>query len=346
MTKCIECGQEIKKESQYCPFCACEQTVKTTKLKNGDMDKIIKKYKDVINAKQERDFISLGPLSVNLSVGNIKGIPSGRIVQIVGRESSGKTTLALDIVAQYQKQFSDRFVVWVDYERSWDENYAKACGVDIDRVYRLTPDDAEEGYSIVLESIKSGGIKLVVVDSIPTSIPSAETTKSLTDNAKMAGSASIITRFCQHVVPILDNYNATLIAINQYRKNFSTLSPIEEVPFGGMALQYATSVMIALARTKTEADKQRVQSIIKKNKTAKPQARAEFSIEYGQGINHAACAIEMAKELGIVELRGSWYVYRETRAQGLNGAIGAFDMDNLIADVVAMINERGLDYVE
>ena len=354
MVKCIWCDADIPSDSKFCPVCSKEQTLKTVKLKstkaepsnNTAMDKILKKYKDVINSSKERHYVSMGPLSVNLSVGNIRGVQSGRMIQIVGRESSGKTTLALDIVAQYQKQFPDRYVMWVDYERSWDEHYAKMCGVDVSRVYRLTPDDAEEGYSIVLESIKEGGVRLVVVDSVPTSIPSAETSKTLKDNAKMAGSASIITRFCQHAIPIIDNYDATIIMINQYRKNFSTLSPIEEVPFGGMALMYATSLLIALTRVGRGPESQEVQSVVQKNKTAKPMAKAKFTIDYGQGVNHPACVVNMAKDLGIVELTGAWYKYKEQRAQGISNAVTQLPIEDIANDVIAMVSNVGVEYVE
>lgn len=303
------------------------------------IDALKKKYKDVVrSARDVRDhrYISMGPLSLNIALGDVNGVRAGRIVQIVGKESSGKSTLALDIIAQYQAGY-DETVLYLDYERTFDAEYADACGVDLDRLLLLTPNSAEEGADLVEEFLQTGEVHLIVLDSIPAAIPKSEHDKSMIDSPKMASSAGFITRFCQRITYQLDNYDAMFIVINQLRLNFSTMSPEKHIPFGGMSLQYATSVRIDLERIKNEENQQTIRAFVRKSKVGSPRGMTEFKIIYGEGIDHAGDAIELAVEHGIVEKAGAWYKFGDQKCQGLQNAKSTFDIQDIRVAVLQKI---------
>ncbi len=297
---------------------------------NG-IDKLLQKYKNAVRLgsdERERSWISLGPLSLNLAVGNPKGIRAGRIVQIVGKFSSGKSTLALDIIAQYQRQYNTP-AIYVDFERSFDRDYARSAGVDTDNIHIVAADSTEEGFNIIEEFIKTGDVRLIVIDSIAAAKSSTENDKDYDDSMKMASSAGAITRFCNRIVPLLDNYDTLLVVLNQLRSNFNTLSPEKEIPFGSKALQHATSVTIqttALHTTDTETE---VQAIIKKNKVGAPRHVTKYFIRYGKGIDHAQDIITLAIDAGIVNKSGAWFSYNNTKAQGMARACEEFPIEEL-----------------
>lgn len=309
------------------------------------LEALLKKYKEAIAlASQERprDYFSLGPLSLNLAIGTPNGVPGGKMVQIVGRQSSGKSTLALDIIAQYQKKF-EQPAVYIDFERSFDPRYATACGIDLRQLYIVRADTTEQGFNICEEAIDHDDTRLVVIDSVAAARPSSELNKDYEDNAKMASNAGILTRFCNRITPLLDNRGALIVALNQYRKNFSQMSPETEIPFGGMALAYSTQVLIALARIKTEAEVQTTQAIIKKNKTNAPQGRAEFKIIYGEGINHNQDVVDLAATLGIVEKSGAWFKYDKYKAQGAENAGKELPIEEIRQRIIAQAEETEQD---
>lgn len=295
------------------------------------IEKLLKKYQDFVqtgDVERPKSWFSLGPLSVNLAVGDARGIQSGRIVQIVGKQSSGKTTLALEIAKQYQ-QTTGQPVLYVDFERAYDQNYARDIGVNLIDLIMVRPDTTEIGLNIVEDAIKDAGIRLVIIDSIAAAMPSTELQKDYDDAQKMAGNATIITRFCNRIVPILDNHDTLLVVLNQNRKNFSTLSKEDEIPFGGTALQYATSVTLQTARIETKEDFQTTQVIVKKNRTGAPQGRAQFRINYGRGINHKLDIFELALSKGWIEKSGAWFTYNQYKGQGKENAAEAFPTDEL-----------------
>jgi len=292
---------------------------------------LLKKYKEFIslgNKERQKTFFSLGPLSVNLSVGDSRGIPSGRLVQVVGKQSSGKSTLALDIMAQHQRT-SGLEVVYIDFERSYDMDYAAAIGIDLGRLYVVRPDTTEQGLNIAEEAIKSGEIKLVVIDSIAAAMPSSELPKDYDDSPKMASNAGLITRFANRIIPLLDNNDALLIVLNQLRKNFSTLSPETEIPFGGMSLQYATAVTLHVTKTSTKDTFQTTQVVVKKNKVSAPQGRCEFTIQYGVGIRHDLDLLTLAIGVGLVVKNGAWLSYNDIKVQGLDKAAVEFPLQEI-----------------
>lgn len=298
---------------------------------------LLKKYKDVVaTASTARDHqrISMGPLSVNLLLGHPEGVQAGRIVQVTGKPSHGKTTLVLDQCAQYLQARPDQFAMFVDFERTFDSVYAAACGVPLDRLIVVRADFAEQGIQILEEAIDKDYIKLAIFDSVPAAMPRDEFDKTFIDRQKMASSAGIVTRFCQRVVGLLDNKDAMVVFVNQMRKNFSTMSPEEEIPFGGLALQYASSAIIHVQRIKQEEDRARIRAVIKKSKISNPLGKAEFDIVYGHGIDHGGDILTLAEELGIVVKSGSWYSYGDLKAQGSEKAASLFPLDEIRQRVV------------
>lgn len=302
------------------------------------MDKNLeKKYGQfIMKADQERPktYFSLGPLSMNLAIGNVKGVPSGRIIQITGKSSTGKSTLALTILAEHLKEKIEEYGMYVDFERTFDKVYAAACGVPLDRLYVVRPDTTEQGFNIIEEAIKSEGIKLFVVDSVAAAKPSSEDDKTYEQSAKMASNAGLLTRFCNRIIPLADNNDVLVVMINQMRKNFNIMSREDEVPWGGLALMYNTSVLINMQKIKTEEDRIEVRTIIKKNKVGAPQVKSEYSLRYGKGIDFGADILNLALKVNIVEKRGSWYNYGNIKAQGEDKAIEAFPMDEIKAKVI------------
>lgn len=303
---------------------------------------VLDKYSSFITRAsdmQKHPYLSLGPLSVNIAGGNYRGIEMGRIIQLVGRPSSGKSTLSLDIIRQYQHDYPDHDVLYVDFERSLDPEYAASCGVDIDRVLRVHADTTEQGFDIIEAVVQEEDHRLIVVDSVAAARPSSEDNKGYSDNPKMASSAGILSRFCNRINPILDNTGSAVIMINQLRRNFNTLSPETEIPFGGMALSFYTAMTIHLTRTKTEDVKQTVQAVIYKNKKGAPKHRAEFKIVYGTGVDHVEDVLEVARSMGIVSKseKGGWYTYGELKAQGSEKAAGVLPIDEIRERIISQL---------
>lgn len=304
---------------------------------------LLKKYKDAIALGSEvrpKTRISLGPMSLNIAVGDIRGIEAGRIVQIVGKYSSGKSTLALDIIGQHQKS-TGYPVVYVDFERSFDRDYARVIGVDTDRLYIIRANSTEEGMTQVENIIKTGEVKLVVIDSIAAAKSSTEDDKDYSDNAKMASSAGLITRFCNRVVPLLDNHDVLLLVLNQLRANFNTMSPEKEIPFGGKSLHYHTSVMVQLTNIKNTEDETDIRAVVKKNKVGAPRHITEFTIKYGTGIDHARDILNLAIERGIVIKSGAWLSHGTKKTQGIEKACAEFPMQEILLAIIDMEKENG-----
>lgn len=297
---------------------------------------ILERYADFItplSEMQAKPLISLGPLSVNIAAGNPLGAPMGKIYQLVGKQSSGKSTLSLDIVAQYLRANPDERVLYVDFERSIDPIYAVRCGVDPTRLLRVHADTTEQGMDIIENVILDGVARLAVIDSVAAAKPSSEDGKSYSDSPKMASAAGILSRFCTRITPILDNNDATIIMINQLRKNFSMMSHETEIPWGGMSLQFSVALSIHLTRTGYKGDTQETQAHIKKNKVGAPTKKAEFKISFGSGIDHKQDVFNLARDMGIIT-GSTWYNYGDLKAQGEEKSIALFPMDEIRARVI------------
>lgn len=289
--------------------------------------KLLKGYVETADVPRDHEFVSLGPLSLNTAAGDVRGVKSGRLIQIFGKESSGKSTLALDIIAQFQKTGRGP-ALYIDFERSFDAIYAETCGVDLAELLLARVDHMQRGFDIIYSCIESG-IKLIVIDSIAAAMPKSEADKSAEDAPKMASAAGPITQFVNKVIPMLDDNDVLLVCINQLRANFNQMSPEKEIPFGGHALQYHTALKLHVTKIKTEATKQTTQVVVKKNKTNAPQGRAEFFINYGEGVDHKADILTIGEERGILVRKGAWYNYGELKAQGMDNAKETFPVNEI-----------------
>lgn len=299
-------------------------------------EQLLKKFKEYItlaNVPRPHRRVSLGPLSLNIAAGHADGVKAGRIIQIFGKESSGKSTLSLDIIRQFQNTYDDP-ILYVDFERSFDDDYARQCGVDLDTLLVARPDTLERGFNIIYSAIDSG-VKLIVIDSILAGLPKSVEEKDADENVKMANLAGPITTFVNKVIPQLDNNDVLLVVINQMRANFNQMSPEKEIPGGGHALQFHSALKLHVTKLKTEADKQTTQVVVKKNKTNAPQGRTEFFIQYGTGVDHRADILTIALNRDILQKAGSWLRYGELKAQGMEQAKEIFPIDEIKARILA-----------
>lgn len=290
------------------------------------------------DVKRPKTLYSIGPLSVNLAIGNQGGVPGGRFIQIFGKPSVGKSTLVLDTIRQWQQRGDDNVAMYVDFERAYDEDYAEALGVDTARLLISRTDTTEQSMDVIEDAVACG-IKLIVVDSIPAGMPASELEKGYGDNPQMARNAGLWTRFANRMMGRVDNNDVLVILVNQMRKNFNTMSREQEIPWGGLALQYASSVNIALVRTETKDNHITIEALIKKNKVGNPQIRAEFMIAYGKGIRHDIDLITLAKNAGVITLNGAWYTYKDYKGQGIEGAAANLPLDE-IRDVLIAKDDR------
>lgn len=299
------------------------------------------KYKAFIKAASTTTDIVHFPfslMSLNIAVGDIKGVKGGKIMQLIGNPSSGKSTLALDLIANAQNLGVK--CAYVDFERTFDPKYSTSLGVNLESLTMVKPDYAEQGLEITELLIKDAAVKLVVIDSIPAAVPSVESEKGYADSEKMAVAASYITRFCRRVIPIVDNYNALIVILNQYRANMSTLARSESKPYGPRALGYASSLIIELTRIKNEDLKTIVQARATKNKMAPERKISEFTLIYGEGPDYKNDIITLAEQYGIVTKRGAWYVYQDMKVQGAEGAKKMFPIDEIRVKILEEVNRE------
>ena len=266
--------------------------------------------------------ISTGSLGVDIALG-IGGLPKGRIVEVYGPESSGKTTLALSVIAQAQK--AGGVAAFVDAEHALDVGYAKKLGVKIEDLLISQPDTGEQALEITETLVRSGAVDILVVDSVAALTPRAEIEGDMGDS-HMGLQARLMSQALRKLTAIINRSNTTVIFINQIRMKIGVMFGNPETTTGGNALKFYSSVRMDVRRTgaiKNGEDVVGSRTAVKivKNKMAPPFARAEFDLMYNEGISLTGEVLDLASEKGIVEKSGAWYSYNGERiGQGRDAA--------------------------
>ena len=271
------------------------------------------------------DVISTGSLAIDNCLG-VGGLPRGRIIEIYGPESSGKTTLALQAIASCQKD-SGR-AAFIDAEHAIDPKYAKALGVDIDELILSQPDSGEQALEITEVLIKSGAIDLIVIDSVAALVPQAELDGEMGD-ANVGLHARLMSKAMRKLAGAMNANNCTTIFINQLREKVGVMFGNPETTTGGRALKFYSTIRVEVR--KSEAIKNgsdvvgnKVNIKVSKNKVAPPFKTCQVEIYYGEGISHVSEIISLGVELGIIEKAGSWFSYNGEKIGQGQEAVRAF----------------------
>lgn len=265
-------------------------------------------------ASMNVETVPTGALSLDIALG-LGGIPRGRVIEVYGPESSGKTTVALHMIAQSQKQGG--IAGFIDAEHALDPVYAKKIGVDIDNLYISQPDNGEQALEITETMVRSGAVDIVIVDSVAALVPKAEIEGDMGDS-HVGLHARLMSQALRKLTGVISKSNCTVIFINQLREKVGVMFGSPETTTGGRALKFYSSIRLDVRRI--EALKQggeivgnRTRIKVVKNKIAPPFKEAEFDIMFGEGISRAGDVLDLAASVGIVNKSGAWYAYKEDK---------------------------------
>ena len=299
---------------------------------------------------EDVEVIPTGSLALDAALG-VGGYPKGRIIEIYGPESSGKTTLAIHAIAQAQKEGG--IAAFIDAEHAFDRFYAKKLGVDVDELLIAQPDNGEQALEIADQLIRSSAIDIIVIDSAAALTPKAEIEGDMGDN-KVGLQARLMSQALRKLTSTISKTNTTCIFINQLREKIGVMFGNPETTTGGNALKFYALVRLDIRRVTTLKDGDtpignQVRVKIVKNKVAPPFRKAEFEITFGEGISHVGEIVDLGVELGIIKKSGSWFSYGETRLDQGRDAVKRVIKDNpeltaeLEEKIAAALKERNAE---
>ena len=287
-------------------------------------------------ANMNIETVPTGSLSLDIALG-LGGVPKGRVIEVYGPESSGKTTVALHMVAEVQKRGG--IAGFIDAEHALDPVYAKNIGVDIDNLYISQPDNGEQALEITETMVRSGAVDIVIVDSVAALVPKAEIDGDMGDS-HVGLQARLMSQALRKLTAVISRTNCIVIFINQLREKVGVMFGNPETTTGGRALKFYSSVRLDVRRTESlkqsgEVIGNHVRVKVVKNKIAPPFKEAEFDIMFGKGISREGDVLDLAADANIVEKSGSWYAYKGAKiGQGRENAKQYLAQNPLICEEI------------